>query len=197
MRGQKKPGARAGEKRKSRMPFAIDAMPEKTREEIQKRRAAGQTWQEISDASPSFAGRLLAVSVLQRWYDVRVEQVQREVLAQPEPSRALAAAFAGKGFEKLPEAVQAALSSAIFSLAEEQDEAGRAQFIKSMGDLAWLLARNRQLDQEERRLELEARKLETIVSKVQGLKKDVEKKKLSPAERARKVGEIYDIAPPA
>jgi hypothetical protein len=70
---------RVGEKRRSRQPFIIDSMPEQVRVEIQKRRAAGDTWQEISEASATFAGRTLPVSMLHRWYAVRVEQVQREI----------------------------------------------------------------------------------------------------------------------
>jgi hypothetical protein len=195
--GKHKPGYRAprtGQKRKTRQPFVIDGMNEKVRAEIQQRRAKGETWQEISDASLEFAGRAFAVSLLQRWYDVRVEQVHREVMAQSDRARELAAAFAGKGFEKLPEAVQAALSSALFALAEDHDDASRGKFIKGMGELAWLLARNRQLDQEDQRLKLEAKKLDSVASKVRGLKGEIGKKKLTSEELAKKLDEIYDIA---
>jgi len=169
-------------------------MPEPVRQEIMRRRAAGETWQEISDASPTFAGEKLALETLRRWYDVRVEQVQHEVAAQAERARSIAAAFAGKGFENLPESVRTALSAAVFSLAEEQDEASRGKFMKSLTDLGWLLARNRQLDQEERRLLLEAKKLDAIVAKVEGVKKAAGKKKLSSEELARTLDEIYGIA---
>lgn len=197
MKATHKPGYRAprtGEKRKTRQPFAIDALSEQVRNEIQKRRASGDTWQEISEASLKFAGRVLAVSTLQRWYDVRVEQVRSEVLGQAERARSIAAEFAGMGFEKLHESVQNALSSAVFALAESQDETARQQFIKRMGELAWLLARNRQLDQEDKRLQLETKKLETLATKVKGLKDDVAKKKLSPEELQQRLDDLYGIA---
>jgi hypothetical protein len=196
MQGQHKPGyrrPRTGEKRRTRQPLRIDSFPEEVRKKVQELRAAGETWEEISEASRKFAGEHLAVSTLHRWYDLRVAQAHAETMKEYERARALAASFAGKSFEKLPQAVQSGLSSAIFSLAESQDEASRGKFIKSMGDLAWLLARNRQLDQEDKRLGLEAKKLEAVVAKVQGLRKDVEKKKLSSEELARKLDEIYDL----
>jgi hypothetical protein len=194
MKGTHRPGyrpPRTGEKRKTRQPIRIDALPEEVRAEIQKRRAAGETWDEIAEATK------LPPTTLKRWYDLRVDQVNAEVAAQAARARELAAAFAGRSFEKLPEAVQSALSSAIFSLAERQDEASRAMFIKSMNDMAWLLARNRQLDQEERRLEIESKKLDLVREKLRGVKDEVAKKKLSPEELARKLDEIYDITRPA
>lgn len=199
MKGQHKPGyhrPRTGEKRQVRQPLAIDKLPEAVRMQIQKRRAAGQTWEEISEASAEFAGKPLAVTTLHRWYDLRIEQVRREVMAQAERAREVAAAFAGKGFEKLPEAVQAGLSTAIFALAESQDEASRNKFLKAMSEFSWLLARHRQLDQEDRRLALESKKLETLSLKIRGLKDAVAKKKMNPQDLAKKLDEIYDIARP-
>lgn len=189
--GKHKPGyrrPRTGEKRKTRQPLLIDKMSETVRAEIQTRRARGETWDEIAEAVK------LPSSTLKRWYDIRVEQVNAEVMAQAARARELAAAFAGRGFERLPESVQSALSSAIFALAERTDDASRAQFIKGMADLAWLLARQRQLDQEEKRLAIEKEKLDAIVAKVRNLKDGVEKKKLSPEELKRKIDEIYGIA---
>lgn len=196
MKGEHKPGyrrPRTGERRSVRQPLRIDGLSQEVRDAILKARAEGCTWEETAEWASKKAGASLAMSVVHRWYDLRVEQVQKEVMEQAERSRAIAAAFSGKGFEKLPEAVQSALSTAVFALAEEQDEKSRLKFIAGMNQLAWLLARNRQLDQEEKRLALESKKLEAVVAKVQGLKKAVEKKKLSSEELARKLDEIYDI----
>ena len=196
MKGEHKAGyrrPRTGEERRWHQPLRIDKLSQETRDAILKARAEGCTWEETAERASKIAGETLAMSVVHRWYDLRVAQVQKEVMEQAERSRAIAAAFAGKGFEKLPEAVQSALSSAVFALAEEQDEKSRLKFIAGMNQLAWLLARNRQLDQEEKRLALESKKLDAIVAKVQGLKQAVEKKKLSPEELARKLDEIYDI----
>lgn len=196
MKGEHKPGyrpPRTGEKRHTRQPLKIDKLAPKVRADILKARAEGMTWEETAEFASNSAGESLAVSLVHRWYDIRVEQVQREVMQQAERSRAIAGAFAGKGFEKLPEAVQNALSSTIFSMAEQQDDKSREQFTAGMNRLAWLLARNRQLDQEDKRLGLESKKLDAMVAKVQGLKNDVKKKKLSSEELAKKLDEIYDI----
>ncbi len=122
MQGEHRPGyrrPRTGEKRAVRQPLAIDKLSEEVREKIQKLRAEGKTWEEISEQSLKFAGKELAVSTLHRWYDIRIEQVQRDVLAQSERARALAAAFAKKGFAELPEATVNALSSEVFSVMED------------------------------------------------------------------------------
>lgn len=188
--GNHKPGYRAprtGEKRKTRQPLRIDKLPEETRADIQTRRAKGETWDEIAEATK------LPPTTLKRWYDLRVEQVNAEVMAQAARARELAATFAGKGFERLPESVQSALSSAIFAMAERQDDESRARFIKEMGGLAWLLARQRQLDQEERRLEIERKKLDVIAAKARVPKDAVEKKKVTAAELQQRLDEIYGI----
>src|SRR5712691_10458429 len=98
-RGEHRPGyrpPRTGEKRKLRKVLRIDKLSETVRAEIQKRRAQGETWDEIAEAIK------LPASTLKRWYDIRVEQVQAEVHRQAEMSRAFAAGF--KEFKDLPEA---------------------------------------------------------------------------------------------
>jgi hypothetical protein len=186
---QRKPKPLTGEKRKTRQPLRIDKLPEEVRTEIQQRRAKGETWDEIADATK------LPPTTLKRWYDIRVEQVNAEVMAQAERARVLAAEFAGKGFDRLPEAVQNALASAIFGMSEQQDETGRLRAAKGLAEIGWLLARTRQLDQEDKRLGLEAKRLDAI--RIKAKVSDTAKKKMSSEELARKLDEIYDIAQPA
>src|SRR5882757_422080 len=116
MRGEHKKGykrPKTGEQRETRQPLRIDKLSEEVREEILNARAAGKTWEETAECASKKAGESLAASVVHRWYDLRVEQVQREVLAQSERARALASAFAGKEFKDLPEAAMNALSSEV------------------------------------------------------------------------------------
>jgi hypothetical protein len=210
MKGEHKPGyrpPRTGEKRAVRQPLKIDKLAQEVRNAILKARADGKTWEETAEAASKWNGEKLAPSVVHRWYDLRVAQVQREVMNQAEWSRVLAARFADKGIEKLPEAIQNALASTVFSLAELQDERSRQQFMAGMIRLADLQARGRELDQEDKRvaleskkvdqedkrLELESKKVDAILAKVQGLKGDVQKKKLNSEELAKKLDEIYDI----
>lgn len=173
MKGEHKPGYRApktGEKRKVRQPFKLDRLDQKVRDEILKRRAAGQSWQEISDGSPEFAGHVLAVSVLHRWYDVRVQQAHDEALAQSEVARQVVAAFAAKDFAQLPEAAMNALSSEVFAVMGSG--AQPAQFRKALGDLVFLMsklitaqAKEKQVDLDKERLDLDKKKFEQIKSK--------------------------------
>ena len=163
---------RTGQKRRTRQPFLIDTLPEEVRGEIQRRRAAGQTWPEISAASEKFAGRVLSISVLQRWYDVRVEQVQREVLAQAERARTLAAAFTGKSFKDLPEATMNALAAQVFQVMESK---GGADFEESLGSLGLVLAKMIAAQSASKRAEIEGQKIELARKKFEELKSKADK----------------------
>ncbi len=185
---------RTGEKRHTRRPLRLDRLAEEVREAILKARAEGKTWEETSELASKAAGEPIAMSVCHRWYDLRIEQVQKEVLAQAERARGIAAAFAGRNFERLPDSVRNALSAAVFALAEEQDEATRDKFLRRLADLGWLLAKHRQLDISAEKVDVERKKLEAVVNKVKGLKQTAGKKKVSAAELQRKIDELYGIA---
>ena len=175
MKGQHKPEyrrPRTGEKRSSQQPFAIDKLPESVRIEIQKRRAKGHTWQEIAEASEKFAGKSLAVSTLQRWYDVRVAQVQKEVLQQAERSRQFAATFAGKEFKDLPDSTMNALASQVFDVMEKQGQAG---FEESLGNLGIVLAKMIAAQSASKRAEIEGQKIELAKKKFEDLKSKADK----------------------
>jgi hypothetical protein len=141
MKGEHKPGykrPRTGEKRRTRQPFEIDKLSQETRDEILKARADGATWEETAERASKVAGRPLASSVVHRWYDVRVEQVQKEVMAQAERARGIAGMFAGKGFKDLPAAAVNALSAQVFTLMESK---GGAEFEASLANLAIVLSK--------------------------------------------------------
>ena len=85
-----KPHPKIGEQRQRRQPFKIDKLPQALRDEIVRlREEEGRTWQQMEAQSPGlaqwkivaphiaalFPGRRLPRTTLQRWYDVRVEQV--------------------------------------------------------------------------------------------------------------------------
>ena len=77
MKGEHKPGyrrPRTGEKRSVRQPLRIDGLSQEVRDEILKARAAGKTWEETAELASKTAGESLAMSVVHRWYDLRVEQ---------------------------------------------------------------------------------------------------------------------------
>jgi hypothetical protein len=184
---------RKGERRQQEKPLRLDgALTAEQKEEVQRLRAAGKTWGEI-------AGRLrVPETTLRRWYDLRVAQVQKEVLAQAERARALAAAFASKGFAELPEAALSALSSEVFAVLEA---GGAREKQKALGELVFLLSRmiTAQVAQEKLKLEKEKvaisrERLEQMRAKLLGLKAAVSgKKKATKEELEKSVDEIYKL----
>jgi hypothetical protein len=67
-----------GEKRKSRMPLRIDKLSAEVKRTIIDARAAGETWKETAAMASAASGLHLAPSVVQRWYDLRIEQPASE-----------------------------------------------------------------------------------------------------------------------
>lgn len=204
--------ARTGERRLVRQPLKIDKLPLELRDRIQEERAAGKTWAEIEDASPRFPewndispevqalfpDRRLPGRTLLRWWDLRVEQVRREMMQQAEVAKGLAVAFAGRGMKELPEAVMNALRDLIFSVLEHSDEKNRGKVIKSLSDLGWLLNDYRKVEIKERQQQTSERalqlRIEQMQAKVATLKRDVEKKKeLTAEELKKKLDEIYGL----
>jgi hypothetical protein len=162
MKGEHKPEyrrPRTGERRKTRQPFAIDSLAPEVRDEILKARAGGATWEETAERASKVAGSSIAVSVAHRWYDVRVEQVQKEVMAQSERAREIAAAFAGKGFKDLPEATVNALSAQVFTLMESK---GGAEFEASLGKLAMVLSKLITAQAKQKQVELAEKKFKDL-----------------------------------
>jgi len=187
--GQHKPGyrrPRTGERRQHRKPLTVDRMPQEVRDAIQEARAAGRTWEETTEAAAAAARKLGAPApsegAVHRWYDLRVAQVQREVMAQAESARTLAAAFASKGFAELPESALNALASEIFSAMEAEGPAGRQKALLSFGVVLSKLIAAQAAD---KRAELEGRKLKLAEKKFEDVKSKAEK---ATSEAANKIG---------
>lgn len=170
MRGQHRPGyrkPRTGERRQVRQPFAIDKLPEAVRQEILRARAEGATWEETAERATKAAAQPVSASMAHRWYYVRVDRVQKDVLAQAERARALAATFAQKGFRELPEAALNALSAEIFGAMEAKSPDGRAE---ALGKLVFLLSKLITAQAKEKSVEIESRKLDLARKKFEELR---------------------------
>ena len=194
----------------------MDKLPSELLDRVMQERAAGRTWIEIEELSPRFSewqktdeavrARFpelkLPHTTLLRWYDLRVEQVKKEVLANQVRAREIAALFAGKEMKDLPDAVKAALSDQIFGLMQNTDEKNRSKAIAGLLGLGVLLNEQRKVQLKERQVETLERtlqlKIESMREKVAKLKKDVDgtgrKKQLSPEELKQRVDEIYGLA---
>lgn len=185
MKGEHKPGyqaPRTGEPRKVRQPLRIDKLSTGVREAILRARADGATWQEAAERASKVAGESLAASVVHRWYDLRVEQVQREVMAQAERARAIAGVFAAKGFKDLPEAAVNALSSEVFAVMEAGSASERE---KSLGNLVFVLSKLIAAQAAQKRVQLEQQKIELAKKKFEELRNKADK---ATNEAAAKVG---------
>jgi hypothetical protein len=207
---------KTGEKRQTRQPLKIDKLPMEVRDEIQQLRVQGKTWLEIEELSAKFVKwdtlptRVLELfpemrlphSSLQRWYDLRVDQVKTEMLADQVRAREIATMFAGQGFKDLPEAVRNALGDKVFSLMQSADDKTQQKTLKGLLELGWLLAQQRKLELQERKQQTDERalqlKIDAMREKVAALKKDVDgtgkKRQLSPEELKKRVDEIYGLA---
>jgi hypothetical protein len=211
----KKQRPKTGEKRRVRQPLKLDRVPELLRDRVLQERAAGRTWSEIEEISPTFEewkkvpaeiqaqfpGLKLPHSTLQRWHDLRVEQVKREMLSDQTRAREIAALFAEKKFQDLPEAIRNALGDKIFELMQSADEKSKNKTVKGLLEFGWLLAQQRKLELQERKQSADERaleiKLQLINEKVKQLKKDVDvagkKKQLTPEQLKQRVDEIYGL----
>ncbi|QNI34522.1 DUF3486 family protein [Alloacidobacterium dinghuense] len=173
---------KTGERRRARQPLKIDRLPIEVRDKIQALRSKGKTWQEIEelsalpvdkggfvawDALPTpvlelFPDLRLPHTNLHRWYDLRVEQVQAEVLNRAQQARKIAEAFAAADLENSNDAVMNAARDIIFGLMERADDGSRMYASKALLALAEVVQEARKNDIRERQVAVDERKLKAL-----------------------------------
>lgn len=150
---------------------------------VMKERAAGRTWSEIEELSPrfeewgkveqtnkdawllafkAFPGGRIPHTTLSRWYDLRVEQVKKEVLANQLRAREIAALFANKGIEQLPNAVRTAISDLIFGMIQNADETSRQKAVGQLLALGDLLNQQKKLEIQDRKVKSETKRVDLL-----------------------------------
>lgn len=209
-----KPRPKVGEKRQVRQPLKIDKLPAAMQERIIMARgrftsfdqieAESPTWPEWKDAPTEvarlFPGKRIPATNLWRWYDVRVEQVRKEVLAQAEAARQLAETFKGQELSEWQSAALNALRDQTFTLLQSVDPRNRGEALKALQKLGEIIAelekskvRREAVELDKQKIEIARDKLDLMKSKILGLKKDVKKKELSPDQLQQRLDEIYGI----
>lgn len=194
---------RKGERRKRDRKFAIDALPVEVRGHIQALRAGGMFYADIEELSARplkqagfvpwdelpahtlrlFPGRRLPASNLGRWYDVRVEQVLKQVQKDALDSREIANSLLGPGYRNLPESTKNGLADRVFALLKAADQGNQKEIRKELANLGWLLAQFQKNEVAAARVEFEREKFKQLAERVEGLKNKVAgKKKVAPAE---------------
>lgn len=165
---------RTGDKRRTKQPLKIDRLPQSMRDRILfERNTCGRSWDEIELDSPKFdewkdvpadvaalfPGKRLPHTNLHRWYDLRVDQVVKETLAEGERAREIAATFAGRAFDELSESVKNALAEQVFMLTRSAGEKDVKTFRKELGGLLFLLTKLQKAELDKAKLQVEQQKL--------------------------------------
>jgi len=178
---------KTGERRKRHQPFAIDKLPADWRERIISLRARWVPFEQIEEESTRweweklpvaqqalYPGRRIPMRTLHRWYDVQVTQNVREVLAQRAASMEVAAKLGAAGYEKLDESVKNAIADVVFDYTTRSSDPER--FRKTLLELGWLLARNRQLDIAKEKVGVERMKIEELSARADRATSEAAKK---------------------
>lgn len=196
-----KPRAKKGERREVNQPLKIDALPQSVRDAIdwlRNERRPALSWEEISEKSArpystawqsddggfvdwekldlkvleAFPQMKLSRMGLQRWYDLRVEQVRHDVLVESAAARAFAEKFSNLSIEGGNEAVLNAMRDEVFKLSRSVDGASRLQFVKQLNALTLAMARIQRTDLMKKRVEADVAKSEAERAKYAALAGD-------------------------
>lgn len=222
-----KPKPKTGEPRVARQPLKIDRLPQSVRDAIQYLYDHGRTWVEIAeqsakpyskewqkdgggfvdweeidyDALDLFPGLKLPKSSLQRWFDLRISQVRKQVLAESARARAWAAEFAGKDLPGTNAAVMNAMRDQVFTLMQQVGSGDQRKFLDGLNVLSLTLSRLQRVDLQARRVAVDEKnvqiKLDLIKEKAGKLLGAIEGGEGKPAieltreDLLEKVREIY------
>jgi hypothetical protein len=177
---------KTGEARQLNRPLNIDLLPIEVRDELVKLRNEGKTWPQLEELSRTlvkwddlptnvlekFPDLYIPHTNLHRWYDLRVAQVRKEVLAESETARAFAEKLGAAGVENGSEMVVNAMRDQVFAFTKDIDPKSKINFLKFLNQLGLTMTRFQRVA-------------------IQGKKVDAELAKID-AERARAAAEAGD-----
>lgn len=199
---------KTGEARETHQPLKIDRLPNAAHEAIIRlRNRDGKTWAEIEtisalpltrggfvewEALPMhvlelFPDMRLPKSNLHRWYDLRVKQVQQQVMESSEHARVLAEAFASANIDGDREAViNAARDQLMAVLSEDASAGGKMRATKALLALAEIMQAARANDIKERKVAADERKIKLLEQREKLSMKKLEAETERLAKKARK-----------
>jgi hypothetical protein len=222
-----KPRPLTGEPRRVHQPLKIDLLPQSARDAIEQLYDRGRTWMEIEEQSArpysekwqadqggfvnwealdlkvleAFPDMKLPKSTLHRWFDLRVRQARRQVLAESAKARAFAAQFVPLDLPGGNAAVMNAMRDQVFNLMQKVGSGDQAKFLEALNALSLTMARLQRVDLQARRVAVDEKeiqmKLDLVKQKAQSLIGSIESgdgKKGAPLTREElleKVREIY------
>lgn len=181
-----KPRAKTGDKRERDRVLKIDLLPQAVKDAIAELRDRGRTWKEIEEQSAlphsadwkkdgqgfidwdsldtrvleQFPELKLPKSSLQRWFDIRMEQVRHQVLIESESARAWAQEFASKNLDGSNSAVINALRDQVFTMMRGVGDTDRAGFVRALQNLTLAMTRMQRVELQQKRVEADLAKIE-------------------------------------
>lgn len=165
---------KTGDPRQLNRPLNIDLLPVEAREKIVTLRNEGKTWPQLEELSREFVKwDDLSTSVLEkfpdlkiphtnlhRWYDLRVAQVRKEVLAESETARAFAEKLGAAGVENGSDLVINAMRDAVFDFTKNIDPASKQNFLKFLNNLALTMTRFQRVEIQRKKVDAELAKID-------------------------------------
>jgi hypothetical protein len=160
--------------RELKRPLNVDKLPQEVRDTILKLRAEGRTWPQIEEESREFVpwdtlapllverfpGKKIPHSNLHRWYDLRVEQVRKEVLAESETARAFAEKLGATGVENGSDLVVNAMRDQVFQFTKNIDPKSKSDFLKFLNQLGLTMTRFQRVEIQRRKVDAELAKID-------------------------------------
>ncbi len=131
-------------------------------------------------------------SNLHRWYDLKVEQAQKETLVRAEQARVIAQAFAEAGIDKMDDAVKNALRDLVFGMMLQVSDDGRSLIVKNLLAMAKLMNRAKANAIKERSVTIEERKLALMNKAIELKRKRQEQETEGTAKKLNK-GRVVTI----
>lgn len=221
MAAAKKSRPKTGEPRKTRQPLSIDLLPMDVLEAIKVLRSRhGLSWMEIERLSSlpydekwvnrlgtagfvnwdalstrvlhAFPELRLPHTNLHRWYDLRVEQTQKDVLARAQQAREIAAAFAKAGLVGADEAILNAARDLIFGMMQSSDDKTQLKVSAGLIALAEVMNGAKANAIKERKVNVDERRIAQLEKDAALKRKKLEQETESAAKKIAKGEPITD-----
>ena len=176
---------KTGEERNVNRVLKIDLLPQAAKDAILLLRDLGEPWPRIEVRSAKeysagwekdgggfvdwhaldlkvleqFPDLRLPKSSLQRWFDIRIDQVRRQVMVESAKAREFASAFASQSLEDGNAAVVNAMRDQVFGLLKNVGAANQDKFIGALNVLALTMSRLQRVEIQARRVEVDERRV--------------------------------------
>jgi len=165
---------KTGEVRKLNRPLNIDLLPSEARDELLRLRTQGKTWPQLEEASKTivkwdelptsvlekFPDLYIPHTNLHRWFDLRVAQVRKEVLAESETARAFAEKLGAAGIENGSDVVVNAMRDQVFAFTRNIDPKSKIDFLKFLNQLGLTMTRFQRVDIQRKKVDAELAKID-------------------------------------